>query len=125
MKTFCGTSYYMAPEVIKGEEYSELCDLWSAGVILYIMLSGEPPFFEEDDDKVLETIVKGDLDFSDPLWNCISDDAKDLIRNLLVPADRRISAHKALQHKFFLVNNAKQMPQKLQTRIVRRLESYR
>lgn len=52
MKTFCGTSYYMAPEVIKGDPYSYLCDLWSAGVILFIMLSGEPPFFEEDDEKV-------------------------------------------------------------------------
>lgn len=52
MTTFCGTSYYMAPEVIRGEEYTYLCDLWSAGVIFYIMLSGAPPFFEEDDEKV-------------------------------------------------------------------------
>lgn len=53
----------MAPEVVKGEEYDYLCDMWSAGVILYIMLSGSPPFFEEDDAKVYQLIVKGDINF--------------------------------------------------------------
>lgn len=50
MTTFCGTSYYMAPEVIRGEEYTYLCDLWSAGVIFYIMISGTPPFFSDNEE---------------------------------------------------------------------------
>jgi calcium-dependent protein kinase len=101
LKTFCGTSYYMAPEVVKGEEYNYLCDMWSAGVILFIMLSGEPPFFEEEDEKVYQLIVNCPVEFKDPVWEHISEDAKDLIRKLLVPADRRLKAHDALKHPFF------------------------
>lgn len=101
LKTFCGTSYYMAPEVVKGEEYDYLCDLWSAGVILFIMLSGSPPFFEEDDAKVYDLIVKGELNFSDEVWGHIGEEAKDLIKQLLSPSYKRLTAEQALAHPFF------------------------
>lgn len=75
MRTFCGTSYYMSPEIIRKEDYTEKCDLWSAGVILFIILSGAPPFFEEDDEKVYEKILKNDLTFDDAIWQHRSPEA--------------------------------------------------
>ena len=90
----------MAPEVLMGE-YDEKCDLWSTGVILYMMLAGYPPF---DGDNELEIINKVKLGSycGQPLRN-ISDEAKDLIKNMLhYNPYERISAEKALSHKFII-----------------------
>ena len=73
-----GTSYYVAPEVIEGT-YSEKCDIWSVGVILFILLSGEPPFNGNTDEEIVEKIKIGEYEFSNERWNEISDEAKDLI----------------------------------------------
>jgi len=97
-----GSSYYMAPEVINGR-YDEKCDLWSCGVILYILLSGYPPFEGKDDDEVLRQVVKGKFSLSNPEWHEISDEAKDLIRGFLkYNPEERISAAEALKHPWIV-----------------------
>ena len=63
MQTCCGTSFYMAPEVILGE-YTETCDIWSLGVIMYILLSGVPPFYSENEDEIYEAILQCKVDFT-------------------------------------------------------------
>lgn len=95
-----GTAYYIAPEVIK-KSYNEKCDLWSCGVIMYILLSGEPPFNDPkaDNEAIMKKVEKGKYDLTKGIWKTVSKEAKDLIKKLLTykPEDR-ISAEDALQH---------------------------
>lgn len=95
-----GTSYYIAPEVIEGT-YSEKCDVWSVGVILYILLSGEPPFNGQTDEEIVEKIKIGEYNFDNERWNEVSDEAKDLIARILCKEDERIDAAEAFQHPWF------------------------
>lgn len=67
MEMVLGTAYYIAPEVLTGK-YTEKCDLWSIGVILYILLSGEPPFFGKSDKEIIERVRKGVYNFNRPAW---------------------------------------------------------
>ena len=83
-----GTLYYMAPEVILGN-YNEKCDVWSCGVILYIMLSGNPPFYSKNEKILKEKICKMEYNFDFPAFSKVSEDAKDLIRQIFVDSDRR------------------------------------
>lgn len=95
-----GTAYYIAPEVIK-KNYNEKCDLWSCGVIMYILLSGEPPFndLKADNEAIMKKVEKGKYDITKGVWKTISKDAKDLIKRLLTyKPDDRISAEEALTH---------------------------
>ena len=78
MKTYAGTAFFIAPEVIT-HNYTELCDMWSAGVILYTMLCGYPPFYGENDKEILQSVLAGEYDFEDEIWDTISEEAKDLI----------------------------------------------
>lgn len=71
MKARLGTAYYIAPEVLKGE-YDEKCDVWSCGVILYILLCGYPPFNGDTDLEIFERIKIGRFDFPSPEWDCVS-----------------------------------------------------
>ncbi len=73
----------MAPEVLR-KAYSKEADIWSCGVILYILLSGTPPFSGESDQRVFERILKAPLSFSAPPWPSISESAKDVVRRMLV-----------------------------------------
>lgn len=92
-----GTAYYIAPEVLGGS-YDEKCDIWSAGVILYILLSGVPPFNGEDDDEIMKNIQAQNFDFPDEQWKNISEDAKELIRKMLTTSNKRLSAEEVLSH---------------------------
>ncbi|EEA06411.1 protein kinase domain-containing protein [Cryptosporidium muris RN66] len=93
-----GTPYYVAPEVLSGS-YSKLCDLWSAGVILYILLCGYPPFHGKDNTEILKRVKTGKYSFDHNSWKYISDLAKDLIKRLLMlDPNCRITAQDALCH---------------------------
>ena len=78
LKEKTGTAYYIAPEVIKNN-YNEKCDMWSLGVIMYILLSGSPPFSDDDDDEILKKIVIGNYSLEGEKWKNVSTEAKNLI----------------------------------------------
>ena len=94
-----GTPSYLAPEVIDGT-YNEKCDVWSAGVIMYILLSGCPPFQNDVQEEMYNSIKDCDYIIEGYEWDSISDDAKDLIKKILVPQKSRLTAEKALQHRW-------------------------
>ncbi len=109
MQTRVGTAYYVSPEVLKGD-YDEKCDIWSAGVILYILLSGDPPFNGENDNEIYRAIAKKKFSFPDKEWKNISEDAKDLIKHMICEPDKRYTAQQVLNHKWVthLAPNAKE-----------------
>lgn len=97
-----GTAFYIAPEVIKGE-YNEKCDVWSCGVILFILLSGRPPFYGKSEDEIFQKIEKGIYSFKSAEWTLISTEAKIFISRMLeLNIDKRISASEALQDPWLL-----------------------
>nr|ABK22812.1 unknown [Picea sitchensis] len=99
MQGIVGTPYYVAPEVLGGKEYSEKVDVWSAGVILYIMLSGVAPFLGNTPQEIFEAVLRGRLRFPSDPWLSISHSAKDLIRRMLCrDVTRRLSAQQVLEH---------------------------
>ena len=111
LKGETGTCYYMAPEVISGE-YSEKCDEWSCGVIMFMLLTGKPPFDGSSDEQIMDSVKKGEFLMSGPDMDKVSLDAKDLISKLLVPETQRISAGEALNHSWFAGNRIKKSPRK-------------
>jgi len=121
--TVCGTDYYVAPEVLQQAGYTQACDLWSVGVVLYILLSGCPPFYEggEEGISVQRKIIAGKYSFPDRYWGQVSPEAKDLVTNLLQtdPA-RRFTVQQALGHAWIRGNGVSvgQLP-------VRNVESLR
>ncbi|XP_048216283.1 serine/threonine-protein kinase 33 isoform X2 [Perognathus longimembris pacificus] len=105
MQTTCGTPIYMAPEVINAHDYSQQCDIWSIGVIMYLLLCGEPPFLANSEEKLFELIRKGELHFEDPVWDSISDCAKSVLRQLLkVDPAHRITAKELLDNQWLTGN---------------------
>ena len=102
LKDKTGTVLYIAPEVIRGN-YDEKCDIWSCGVLLYMMLSGLPPFYGANRKEVMEKIKKGKFSFKSKNWDRISADAKDLIEKLLTyDPEQRPSCREVLNHPWFL-----------------------
>jgi calcium-dependent protein kinase len=99
-----GTSFYIAPEVIKNS-YNEKCDLWSCGVILYILLCGSPPFYGKNEKEIFKKIIEGNFTFRHKIWNKISNEAKNLVLKLLqVNPNKRLSAKEALEDIWFKKN---------------------
>ncbi|XP_074585527.1 calcium-dependent protein kinase 17-like [Curcuma longa] len=99
-----GSPYYVAPEVLM-KHYGLEVDVWSAGVIIYILLSGVPPFWHETEQGIFEQVLRGELDLTTPPWPSISDSAKDLVRRMLVrDPKRRLTAHEALCHPWVCVD---------------------
>ncbi|KAL3838139.1 hypothetical protein ACJIZ3_022730 [Penstemon smallii] len=99
-----GSPYYVAPEVLR-KRYGPEADVWSAGVIIYILLSGVPPFWAENEQGIFEQVLHGDLDFSSDPWPSISESAKDLVRRMLVrDPKRRLTAHEVLCHPWVQVD---------------------
>jgi len=98
--TTCGTPGYVAPEVLsKVHPYDYRCDYWSLGVVMYIMLSGAPPFYHEDTFELFEIIASGKFNFEDDTWNEVSKEAKDLISRLLVvDPNKRASSDEIRAH---------------------------
>ncbi|XP_052882915.1 calcium-dependent protein kinase SK5-like isoform X1 [Gossypium arboreum] len=97
-----GSPYYVAPEVLR-KHYGPESDVWSAGVILYILLSGVPPFWAETEMGIFRQILQGKIDFDSEPWPAISDSAKDLIRKMLDRhPKRRLTAHQVLCHPWIV-----------------------
>jgi len=103
LRTKCGTPEYAAPDVLCSKAYGLKCDMWSLGVIIFILLSGYPPFSEQAFSKLLLKIRTGNYTFDEEYWSNVSDDAKDLVSKLLVVDPcKRLSAEEALKHKWML-----------------------
>ena len=101
MHSKVGTIYYVAPEVLKGN-YDNKCDMWSLGVLMYTMLSGNLPFYDEAVGEVYNKLMIGAYSFEKPIWNSISSNATDLITKLLeIEPTARYSASEALSHDWF------------------------
>ncbi|KAJ6792512.1 phosphoenolpyruvate carboxylase kinase 1-like [Iris pallida] len=99
MSGLVGTAHYVAPEVVRGEEYGEKVDIWSAGVVLYVMLGGGLPFEGGSAVEVFEAVMRGNLRFPTRIFGWVSPEAKDLMRRMMSKdVSRRLSAEQALRH---------------------------
>ncbi|KIY96051.1 hypothetical protein MNEG_11913 [Monoraphidium neglectum] len=97
-----GSPYYVAPEVLQ-KNYSHQADMWSLGVILYILLSGLPPFWGSTEEQIFKMVLKGDIDFKSEPWPKVSPEAKDCIRQMLTrDPSQRVSAHEILKHDWLV-----------------------
>lgn len=100
-----GTPYYIAPEVLN-RMYDEKCDVWSCGVIMYILLCGQPPFKGKNHKEIFDKIKAGKYTFSQPEWKEVSRSAKMLIRKMLTyNPEQRVSAEEALNNEWIVSNN--------------------
>ncbi|KAK6633923.1 hypothetical protein RUM44_004530 [Polyplax serrata] len=96
---FAGTPGYLSPEVLKKEPYGKPVDIWACGVILYILLVGYPPFWDEDQHRLYAQIKAGAYDYPTPEWDTVTPEAKNLINQMLtVNPSKRITASDALKH---------------------------
>ncbi|XP_058801250.1 calcium/calmodulin-dependent protein kinase type II alpha chain isoform X15 [Phymastichus coffea] len=96
---FAGTPGYLSPEVLKKEPYGKPVDIWACGVILYILLVGYPPFWDEDQHRLYAQIKSGSYDYPTPEWDTVTPEAKNLINQMLtVNPNKRITASEALKH---------------------------
>ena len=118
-----GTAHYVSPEVLKGK-YNQKCDIWSAGVILYAMLSGTFPFKGKSDKEIYKSILKRKYEYPDKIWKKISKEAKDLINNMLCKQEKRFSAEQVLNHKWFK-NLSQNISQEIPSSIILELKNYK
>lgn len=107
MATACGTPGYVAPEVLEQQPYGKEVDVWSIGVICYILLCGYPPFYDDNDAELFKQIIKGAYEFDSPYWDEISDSAKDFVRHLMCRDPRkRYTCKEAMAHAWISGNAA-------------------
>jgi len=111
LQTPCYTPYYVAPEVLGPEKYDKSCDMWSLGVIMYILLCGYPPFYSNHGMAISpgmkKRIRQGQYEFPAPEWSRVSQDAKDMIRGLLrTDPDERLTINEVMQNKFISQHTA-------------------
>lgn len=123
MQTKAGTAFFMAPEVIT-KNYSNSCDMWSAGVILYVMLSGYPPYDGDTQEEIFQAVLNSQVEFDDSVWEDVSDEAKDLIMQLLTNEDDRLSAKQALKHPWFKKFLGKKKSKMIQVDHLQRLKKF-
>ena len=123
MTEVVGTIHYMSPEVVEGK-YNEKCDIWSAGVILYTILSGLLPFEGNSAKEVFKKILKLKYSFPEPEWSNISNDAKDLISKMLCEESKRYTAEMTLEHPW-IKNFAPNATKHLKNLNVKHLKLYK
>ncbi|KAK9452661.1 kinase-like domain-containing protein [Dipodascopsis uninucleata] len=109
--TPCGTVGYTAPEIVKDERYSKSVDMWALGCVLYTLLCGFPPFYDESIQSLTEKVARGQYTFLSPWWDPISKGAKDLVSHLLtVDPERRYTIEQFLEHPWVTQSNAPTVP---------------
>ena len=125
-----GTIYYVAPEVIN-KKYNGKCDIWSCGVIMYVLLTKKPPFGGDMPDEIIDNIQKGTYDLNSPIFDKISKSAIDLIQKLLnKDIEKRISAQEALNHPWFKEQKSRELyneilDQKIFQKLLDNLKKYK
>ena len=121
-----GTPLYVAPEILGNEKYDTKCDMWSCGVIMYMMLSGKAPFNGENEEEIYQSIKKGKYDFDSEKWDEISNDAKDLIKHLLTfDTNKRFSAKQCLNHPWIIKHRRNKKINKVKlTEVVNNFKNY-
>ncbi|KAJ6827650.1 calcium-dependent protein kinase 2-like [Iris pallida] len=118
-----GSAYYVAPEVLK-RKYGKEIDVWSAGVILYILLSGVPPFWAETEKGIFDAILEGEIDFESSPWPSISESAKDLVRRMLTQdPKKRITSAQVLEHPWIKEGGASDRP--IDSAVLSRMKQFR
>ncbi|KAL4369559.1 hypothetical protein GQ457_05G034180 [Hibiscus cannabinus] len=118
-----GSAYYIAPEVLR-RCYGKEIDIWSAGVILYILLCGVPPFWAENEKGIFGAILEGKLDFESDPWPSISESAKDLLRKMLtMDPKKRLTAAQALEHPWLREGEASDKP--INSAVLTRMKQFR
>ncbi|GMH24351.1 hypothetical protein Nepgr_026194 [Nepenthes gracilis] len=122
-RNLVGSAYYVAPEVLR-RRYGKEIDIWSAGVILYILLSGVPPFWAETEKGIFDAILQGHIDFESKPWPLISTSAKDLVQKMLTQdPKRRITASQVLEHPWLREGEASDKP--IDSAVLSRLKQFR
>eukprot|EP00286_Rhodomonas_abbreviata_P016967 CAMPEP_0181321360 /NCGR_PEP_ID=MMETSP1101-20121128/18638_1 /TAXON_ID=46948 /ORGANISM="Rhodomonas abbreviata, Strain Caron Lab Isolate" /LENGTH=404 /DNA_ID=CAMNT_0023429171 /DNA_START=65 /DNA_END=1279 /DNA_ORIENTATION=+ len=126
MRTVCGTPIYVAPEVLKKQGYGVECDVWSAGVIFYILLCGFPPFDQDESVPVIfDQIKNARYDFPEPYWDEISAEAKDLVTKMLTASPtQRITGKATLEHAWVKKFHAGDLPQRHLPQMQSKLRTY-
>jgi len=112
MTTRAGTLYYVSPEVLLGK-YDELCDVWSLGVVLYVLLSGFPPFSGDNDLEIMKAVKKAEYNFDSSEWDNVSKEAKNLITKLLCKPETRYKAGEILKHPWMTAKDTSNMEKPL------------
>jgi len=118
-----GSAYYVAPEVLR-RSYGKEIDIWSAGVILYILLSGVPPFWAETEKGIFDAILEGQIDFDTEPWPTISNSAKDLVRKMLTQdPKKRLTSAQVLEHPWIRGGEASDKP--IDSAVLSRMKQFR